>query len=116
IRLANLLPVEAGDDIKIQLFIVELGHHPPFEALSYVWGNASDTVSITCNGDQMLVTRNLHNALERLRYPDNVRTLWVDGICINQGNTKERSHHVAFMNLVYENADAVLADMGHDRD
>jgi hypothetical protein len=116
IRLFNILPGDAGNAINTQLFIVELGHHPPFEALSYVWGDASNRLSITCNGEIMPVTRNLHNALERLRYPDKIRTFWVDAICINQGNTRERSHHVAFMDIIYKNADAVLVDMGHDRD
>ncbi|RYP76572.1 hypothetical protein DL771_001641 [Monosporascus sp. 5C6A] len=64
----------------------------------------------------MPVTKNLHNALKRLRYPHKVRTLWVDAICINQGNTKERSHQVAFMDMIYKNADAVLVHMGEDRD
>ncbi|KAH7410531.1 heterokaryon incompatibility protein-domain-containing protein [Cadophora sp. MPI-SDFR-AT-0126] len=62
----------------------------------------------------MSVTENLHNALKRLRYPNKIRTLWADAICINQGNTRERSHHVAFMDIIYKNADAVLVDMGQD--
>ncbi|KAH8585853.1 heterokaryon incompatibility, partial [Bisporella sp. PMI_857] len=87
-----------------------------FQAISYVWGDASDILSITCNGVIIPVTRNLHDALERVRYSDKIRTLWADAICINQGNTTERSHHVAFMDMIYKNADAVFVDMGHDRD
>jgi hypothetical protein len=115
IRLFYLPPGDADNAIKIQLFIVELGHHPPFEALSYVWGDAKDILPITCNDKTMTVTKNLHDALKRLRYPDKIRTLWADAICINQGNTRERSHHVAFMDIIYKNADAVFVDMGHDQ-
>lgn len=116
IRLFHLLPGDAGNAITIQLFIVELNHHPQFEAISYVWGDASDKLPINCNGEIMSVTKNLHNALKRLRYPNKSRTLWTDAICINQGNTRERSHHIAFMDIIYRNADAVLVDMGQDVD
>ncbi len=116
IRLANLLPGAVDDGIQIHLFIVQLGAHIPFEALSYLWGDASDTLPVVCNGHHILVTRSLHSALKRLRHRDKVRTLWADAICINQADTKERSHHVAFMHLVYETAETVLAYIGQDPD
>jgi hypothetical protein len=118
IRLADLLPGEVGHAVNVHLYIVDLGHHPQFEAISYVWGNDNDSggVSINCNGAELRVTKNLHSALARLRYRDRVRTLWADALCINQGNTRERSHHVSFMGLIYEAADGVLACMGDDRD
>jgi len=116
IRLCNLLPGNAENDISVQIFIVELGHHPRFEALSYVWGDTADVSLITCNSKPLAVRKNLHNALKRLRYSDKNRMLWVDAICINQGSIRERSHHVAFMGLVYESADEVLVYMGNGPD
>jgi len=114
IRLFNVKPGKPQDPLSLELFIVELRHHPHFEALSYVWGDSSDDIRVTCNDTSMPVKVNLHDALKRIRYPDKNRTLWADAICINQGSTKERSHHVSFMRLIYEAADRVLIDVGPD--
>jgi len=73
-------------------------------------------VPVTCNGLSFGVTVNLHAALVRTRYTDRVRTLWADAICINQGHVKERSHYVAFMNLIYRHAKTVLVCMDADPD
>ena len=116
IRLFNLKPGKPSDPLELELFIVELEHHPRYEALSYVWGSAGENASVKCNGATMAVTPNLQHALRRIRYPDRIRTLWADAICINQGSKRERSHHVGFMRLIYKEAERVLIDVGHDPD
>ncbi|KAF1950483.1 HET-domain-containing protein [Byssothecium circinans] len=84
----------------------------PFEALSYTWGDAKDTTLINLEGNRFPVTKNLHCALVNLRLPDKVRILWVDALCINQGNTNERSSQVAMMHLVYGKAWRVVVFLG----
>lgn len=116
IRLLELQPGAQNDPVVIRLFLVELEHAPDYDALSYVWGDTKTTLPITCNGRPFGVTVNLNAALVRLRYTDQVRILWADAICINQGLTRERSHHVGFMNIIYQHAKRVLACMGQDPD
>ncbi|KAH0558888.1 hypothetical protein GP486_004482 [Trichoglossum hirsutum] len=116
IRLLHLEPGAPDDPVVLRLALVELEHAPDYEAISYVWGSPTITKRITCNGRPLDVTVNLHAALVRLRYPDQDRTLWADAVCINQGHVRERSHHVAFMNIIYRYAKDVLVCMGRDPD
>lgn len=80
-----------------------------YEAMSYVWGSTEKTRSIKCNDMASFriqgggiadifnlecyidvpVTENLHSMLHDLRYENDFRTLWIDGICINQGDPEE---------------------------
>ena len=98
IRLVELLPGQRDDEIRTRLSIVDLEQNPQYEAISYVWGDARDKVSIICQGHEFWVTRNLYNAFLRVRLADRTRVLWADAICIDQNSITERSHHVAFMN------------------
>jgi hypothetical protein len=50
IRLLELLPGENKDPIIIRLQPRNLGATPEYEAISYVWGDQSSGVEITCNG------------------------------------------------------------------
>ena len=84
----------------------------PFEALSYVWGDANDTKTIKIGGVDVSVTQSLEAALRHLRYHDRPRTLWVDYICIDQNNISERNQQVANMGLVYEFSKRVLVWLG----
>jgi hypothetical protein len=54
------------------------------------------------NGISYSVAENLHLALHRLRHPPRQRVLWVDGICINQREARERNRQVARMWAIYE--------------
>jgi hypothetical protein len=79
-------------------------NRPSYEALSYVWGNASVTKPILLKGKPFTVTRALWTALRYLRLEDRQRTIWVDAICINQEDIHEREEHVRRMSEVYKNA------------
>ncbi|KAE9362593.1 HET-domain-containing protein [Stipitochalara longipes BDJ] len=86
----------------------------PYEALSYVWGDATITTPIYIGPlhKTFHVTTNLACALSHLRFQDKDRTLWVDALCINQGDDSEKSHQVRMMRTIYENAECVLAWLG----
>ncbi|KAI0469635.1 heterokaryon incompatibility protein-domain-containing protein [Xylaria cf. heliscus] len=112
-RLVLLQPGDALSDIHCQLSVSSLDHPPHFEALSYVWGDANDRLPITIEGQTHNVTKNLHSALQYLRYPDRVRTLWIDALCINQEDNKERNHQVRLMGRIYSTANHVVAWLGH---
>src|SRR5271170_2412568 len=84
-RLLKLLPYSSfEDDVCCEIFHSSLDDHPPYEALSYVWGDPSITGQIQCNGAACPVTTNLATALRYLRLRDRERIMWVDAICINQ--------------------------------
>lgn len=80
-----------GDGIHCQLTTVRLQDRPQFEALSYTWGSTGTPDEIRINGHGFQVWENAGAALRRMRLPKAPRRLWVDAICINQGDVRERS-------------------------
>lgn len=84
----------------------------PYEALSYVWGGTDTPYKIYVNSCVMGVTSNLYSALQHLRYQDQDRILWIDAICIDQGNEKERGHQVRQMAGIYKAAEQVIVWLG----
>ncbi|KAI0410534.1 HET-domain-containing protein [Xylaria grammica] len=111
-RLLHLLPGNSSSGIQCQLSEAPLQTPPEFEALSYVWGDVTDTLPITVQGRPHNVTRNLCSALHSLRYPNRIRTLWVDALCINQTDISERNHQVGLMGRIYSTAKHVVAWLG----
>ncbi|KAI9772731.1 MAG: hypothetical protein M1840_000326 [Geoglossum simile] len=116
IRLIELLPGAPDDPVVVRLSIQQLEHTQEYDAISYVWGDSQNRVPIECNGSTINITLNLEAAFRRIRYQDRSRIVWADAICINQGNIRERSHHVSFMNRIYKLAKKVLLCMGNDPD
>jgi len=107
-----------GPAIRCELFQAWLNPDTlvPYEALSYVWGSSHKDDRIQVNGFAMDVTINLYSALQRLRYEDRDRILWIDAICIDQSNPKERGHQVDRMAEIYKLADQVIIWLGVSTD
>lgn len=90
---------------------------PHYEALSYTWGSTKSHKAIfTFHSDgghrKLLVTKNLALALRHLRTTTAPRTLWIDAICINQEDIKERSAQVKRMASIYSLAHRVVVWLG----
>ncbi|PMD54939.1 uncharacterized protein K444DRAFT_617389 [Hyaloscypha bicolor E] len=62
----------------------------------------------------MPVNPALHIALSHLCHPTEPRTLWIDALCINQEDLKEREEQVGQMRLVYNSARRVLVWLGEE--
>ncbi|OHW90919.1 HET domain containing protein [Colletotrichum incanum] len=72
---------------------LERGNFVPYEALSYAWGSNDLSESTTVNDKMLSVTKSLFHALSHLRH-DQHGMLWVDAVCIDQGNIVERVHQL----------------------
>jgi ankyrin repeat protein len=83
-----------------------------YEALSYTWGGSYKAHDIEVGDGMMAVTKNLSLALRSLRKSDEDRILWIDAVCIDQENDKEKSHQVHQMGLIYAQAARVLIWLG----
>ncbi len=91
------------------------GENLQFDALSYVWGDATQLIPILVDGKLFLATRNLFQALHSFRKNSVVPGfLWVDAICINQQDVEERNHQVALMTQLYGQAEKVRIWVGPD--
>uniref|UniRef100_A0A4E9DDL1 Heterokaryon incompatibility domain-containing protein n=1 Tax=Gibberella zeae TaxID=5518 RepID=A0A4E9DDL1_GIBZA len=123
IRLLHLLPLQTNNhhqssapwhqcvNLECTFETVHLASAPPYEALSYTWGDEPASVRILLNGKELLVRPNLAYALAALRTSE-PRVLWVDALCINQKDTMERNHQVGMMGGIFRRADRVLVWLG----
>lgn len=112
VRLLRLLAGNKADGIICKLHTTSLDSPDGYEALSYVWGDSSDTRTITVQQTVKNVTVNLEAALRHLRYPDRARMLWVDVLCIDQENVQERNQQVRWMSDIYSSATQVVVWLG----
>jgi hypothetical protein len=87
-----------------------------YEALSYVWGTAQDSMQISLDDLEAIVRQNLYSALQHLRLHTEPRRLWIDAICIDQWNTLERNHQVGMMCDIFSVTSRVIAWWGPELD
>lgn len=121
IRLLRLMPhTDENARIRCRLFnypLLESGEETClYEALSYVWGCPDESHCISIDGCAFPVTANLHAALLRLRDRLIERIIWVDAICINQGDDREKGKQIRYMAEIYSKASRVIVWLGGAED
>ncbi|KAL9105468.1 MAG: hypothetical protein Q9187_008707, partial [Circinaria calcarea] len=107
IRLVIIEPGLDSDPIRCRLPHTVLGKdNLEYEALSYCWGDISgkDSSKILLDGQTFPIFRNLANALRRMRLRELERLFWIDAICINQRDARERGKQVHLMHRIYAEA------------
>lgn len=104
-RVLDILPYgpdgRPEDPIRCGYHIGALHELPEYETLSYRWGDPEPKLPINVCGEQLGVTRNLYDALFRLRRPDKRRAIWIDQLCINQNDNVEKAAQVRLMRAIY---------------
>ncbi|KAK8024549.1 hypothetical protein PG993_012615 [Apiospora rasikravindrae] len=58
------------------------------------------------------ITSNLATALRDIRHASESRTLWVDAVCINQGDLTERARQVRIIGEIYATAGSTIIYLG----
>jgi hypothetical protein len=94
-----------------------------YHGLSYAWKDITldkDDLSgeeIVVNGSRMVIGRNLAAAL-KARQSHEFRSipLWVDAMCINQEDVKEKNDQILRMRDIYAQASLVTVWLGPERD
>ncbi|KAH7071872.1 heterokaryon incompatibility protein-domain-containing protein [Paraphoma chrysanthemicola] len=113
IRVAEIHQGALDEDIHVSLSVHRLKDIASrYEALSYTWGPQEPPSFIFVNKVRVPVGQNLYAALQSLRDPENVRLVWIDGICVNQTSFKERSREVVKMGEIYSLARKVNVFLG----
>lgn len=121
IRLLKLHPAASPDDPEVSIDLVPmlLDAAPPFEALSYAWGDPIPKCEILCSGHRAEIGPSLYSALfhlSRLQPPGKSRWIWADAICINQDDTAEREAQVRMMGDIYSRASITVICLGEEDD
>jgi hypothetical protein len=105
-----------GSQSSYKLDTVSLLDNPRFYALSYVWGDPTDTTSIIVSGVEIPITKALNAALARLRqFVGNNKQafgVWADAICIDQRDDSDKSYQIPLMRDLYSKAHRVIAWLG----
>ncbi|KAF2832760.1 HET-domain-containing protein, partial [Ophiobolus disseminans] len=114
IRVLHVEPGSYNAPLRGTLQWVDLNAEvePTTWALSYVWGDSTRHGTMDLGEGHIPLARNLEAALRRFRYKDSWTTLWVDAVCIDQDNIKERGHQVKLMGDIYSTASQFLVWLG----
>ncbi|KAK3368579.1 heterokaryon incompatibility protein-domain-containing protein [Podospora didyma] len=123
IRLLRLFDADPNDPqrgakITAKLYHFRLGKGCPiFAAISYRWSTSAGDKMIQLNNVSFSVRGNVWELLlqlrdYRLRSKRQPHFFWIDSICINQDDVRERNHQVKLMRNVYSSAEAVLVSLG----
>jgi hypothetical protein len=121
IRVLLLHGGQLDDSIRVTMVHGNVDNNV-YEALSYRWDDpfAINSTSmdyelaITVNGVKREVTANLFSALRRVRHLTDDKCIWIDAICIDQNNAKEKERQVALMGRIYKNASKVVVWVGEE--
>jgi hypothetical protein len=118
LRLIQILPADEGEDLGCTIQTYHTLKKPPYQALSYTWGDPGAKVRITLSGKRFFVTLNLESALRSLRCKRDYvgpahLPIWIDAMCINQENAAERDEQVRRMKSIYQEAARVVIWLGN---
>ena len=117
IRVLNIHPsYDITAPITCDIRIVSLDDDPVFDALSWCWGSVDDPARIVVGGNFFSCRQNLDSALRHLRDQVESITLWVDAVCINQGDLGEKSSQISLMSRIYGHAQTVRIWLGEATD
>ena len=139
IRILRILSAEPSK-IRVSLRPVDLPDQPLYDCLSYTWGDPlyydlwgpsspppirpDQRVQIECNGKPLTISESLRQALIQLAengYSSGDTShhgytsqgeIWIDAICINQENVKEKGVQVPMMRDIYTAAQNVIVWLG----
>ncbi|KAH8659320.1 heterokaryon incompatibility protein-domain-containing protein [Tricladium varicosporioides] len=137
IRLLRILPTP-DKTIKCSLEHEDLALNPKYDCLSYTWGDPlfqkfipeddedfrkysnQTTFTIDIDGNPMEITENLHDALIQLGSSPHTTSgtskrqdrIWIDALCINQTDGREKPHQIGMMSKIYHQAQNVVVWLG----
>jgi hypothetical protein len=109
IRLLYLLPGETGGQLQGVIIHVPYMSAPIYRALSYVWGTDQRTQDLMTPDGVLGITFALNKALRGLRHKNKAIMLWVDAICINQKDNKEKAQQIRLLPEIFQAAASTYA-------
>ncbi|KAF2831509.1 HET-domain-containing protein, partial [Ophiobolus disseminans] len=114
IRLLSVLRKRSRDGL-LECQMIPSTMSAKYTCLSYVWGTENDhggPFDILVDGERFAVRYNLYTFLEVARIKYFKKLLWIDALCIDQANVKERNKQVQQMGDIYSKAEMVIAWLG----
>lgn len=122
-RILSLAPGRKEDEVVFSFRTASISRPEEYEAVSYFWG-ANGTTNQKSVGVTLLdshrkphnvyVKSALHDALKSLRHPNQVRSFWVDAMCINRSNVNETNRQIAMKLEIFRHAVNLCLWLGED--
>ncbi|KAK4625955.1 hypothetical protein CLAFUR0_06271 [Fulvia fulva] len=118
VRLLRFMQDTPEDILRLEMKTFSLDPAGSYTALSYCWGKDAPSKLIKINGHDVLVRSNLFAWLQLGAYHSETIKSWffIDAICINKDDLREKAIQVEFMGDIYKNASRVEAWLGPDRE
>ena len=115
----RLLLIRRSLYFKVSYHVIHvlLSDVPRYEAISYVWGDTTDTEEIEIDDKTFQTSCTVANVLRRMSKilglpPGGERMLWIDFICINQEDVEEKNKQVPLMREIYTKSHATRVYLG----
>lgn len=85
---------------------------PPYVAISHHWGQESASKAMRCNGNLLMVRPSLVECILDVSIFTQLEWFWLDAICINQNDEKEKAIQVSLLWKLFGDAESVLVYLG----
>lgn len=125
VKITGLQQDAETDSIVLELDILHtpLNQATRYLAISYAWGNPARTRKLLVNGAPLLVPENTFHTLYTVyhalptvatgfRLPGEQFPLWIDAVCLNQSDVKEKDEQVRRMGQIYSQATGTIGYIG----
>jgi hypothetical protein len=109
IRLLRLLGSNSEGIICAELDPYSIHSLPDYEAISYRWAGEQEPVMVLINGQKFKVSPKVNKILKDHSVPSQPKLIWIDSICINQNDNREKSEQIPLMKDIYRQASVVQA-------
>lgn len=114
-RVFILFPGDHGDVLRGEICTIPLTSDRRYRTLSYVWGPENQPTHTILTPDGILTVKaSLNDALFNLRQKSSHVNLWIDALCIDQKNDKEKEHQILLLSRIFQNASRTIAFLGAD--
>lgn len=111
-RLLSFQPSSTDTLVRCHLETYDIADSRPYYAISYHYGDPSAVDTVLVNGQETQVNRNCWHALQQVEAQSHAGLFWVDSLCINQSDTKEKSLQVHRIAAIFSGAHEVWACFG----
>ena len=114
----RLLQLESGANTKSLRYVMrhaELHGSPKYAAVSYSWGAPVPVTALSeilIHGESVLIRPTLYSFLETVTLHRPGMDLWIDALCINQGDVQERNQQISIMGEIFKTAQEVYVWLG----
>lgn len=115
IRLLTFVHNGVDDPIKVPLSTAHLDETPHYSTASYYWGDEAELSTLLVNDFRLVVPSSAVAALTRIHELACESPVWIDALCIDQQNMREREGQVALMGIMYKSAMSNLISL-EDKD